>query len=229
MSPNAGGGIVADFDPAPHISMPRPVLLPLTLALLAGLASAAPAAPRLATIAIPGDARFVAIARDVALAQTEETPDFAAQSGLIDDAIRVPSFAVVGADNYAWRLRHANLLPWTPDALLALAQQALKATDAEIAALVPQLPKEAPLSPGLEAQAKALDQARLLALYDHIQVDSRAAIEKAGFVTIPAGVDAIRARVTPDAMVPLTGDGGSMNPPPPFIADDTGWWNVEHL
>jgi hypothetical protein len=73
--------------------MTRHVLLSLTLALAAGLASAAPAAPRLATIAIPGDARFVAIARDVALVQTEETPDFAAQSGLVDDAIRVPSFA----------------------------------------------------------------------------------------------------------------------------------------
>jgi Bacterial protein of unknown function (DUF885) len=363
--------------------MPRPVLLPLTLALLAGLASAAPVAPRIASIAIPGDARFVAIARDVLLVQTEETPDFAAQSGLIDDAIRVPSFAparlaaltrrlradmaglralpwrtwsvdqqidvrwvyanaeridrelnaerlylhrpgawlesvandliaivtyapartdavdgiaaqvpalvaemtsicqptgvdadvaqgvidgivavlkmapgahreaaiaalndyrqrlatvkdrttftVVGTANYAWRLRHASLLPWTPDALLALAQQRLKTVDAEIATLVPQLPKPAPLSPELEAQARSLDQASLLALYDHIQVDYRAAIEKAGFVTIPAGVGPVRARVTPDAMVPLDGDGGSMNPPPPFIADDTGWWNVEHF
>ncbi len=102
-------------------------------------------------------------------------------------------------------------------------------SEGELAALVPHLPEEAPLSPELEAQARALDQAGLLAMYDHIQVDYRAAIEKAGFVTIPAGVGPIRARVTPDAMVPLTGDGGSMNPPPPFIADDTGWWNVEHF
>jgi len=367
--------------------MPRhvPVLLCLALsgaAAAAALPAAAPA-PRLATLAIPGDARFVAIARDVALVQTEHTPDFAAQSGLVDDAIRVPSyapahvadmarrlhadiaalhalpwrdwsvdrqidvrwveanaqrvareleveqlyrhrpgawleplantliavvtyaparsdaidglaarvpalvdemrslckpsgvdagvalglvdgivtvlkanpgahtetavaalasyraqldaqedktsFAVIGAANYAWRLRHANLLPWTPEALRALAQQELKDVDAQIAALSPGLPPEAPLAPALEEQARTLDQAGLLALYDHIQLDYRAAIEKAGFVTIPAGVGPVRARVTPDAMVALTGDGGSMNPPPPFIADDTGWWNVEHF
>ena len=367
--------------------MPRHVPTLLWLALSSGVAAAAmPAAapaPRLATLAIPGDERFVAIARDVALVQTEHTPDFAAQSGLVDDAIRVPSYApahvadmsrrlhadlaalralpwrewsvdqqidvrwvaanaqrvareleveqlyrhrpgawleplantliaivtyapartdaidglaervpalvaemrelcrpsgvdagvalglidgivtvlkadggahaaaavaaldgyraqlramndktsfvVIGAENYAWRLRHANLLPWTPQALLGLAQRELKGVDAEIAALSPKLPKEAPLAPALVRQAKALDQKALLALYDRIQVDYRSAIEKAGFVTIPAGVGPVRARVTPDAMVPLTGDGGSMNPPPPFIDDDTGWWNVEHF
>jgi hypothetical protein len=368
--------------PALRLLLSRPALAFLA-SLLASAASSAAAAPRLATIAIPGDARFVAIARDVALVQAEHTPDFAAQSGLIDDAIRVPSyapahvaamtrrlradlaglralpwrdwsvdqqidvrwvfanaerldreinverlylhrpgawlepvantliaivtyaptrtdaidglaarlpalvaemarlcrptgvdaevarglidgiavalkgarivhgdaaiaaltgyrdrlaavkdrtgFAVVGADNYAWRLKHANLLPWTPAALLALAQQALHANDAELAALAPALPPSAPLPPRLEAQARGLDQAALLALYDHIQVDYREAIEKAGFVTIPAGVGPIRARVTPEAMVPLSGDGGSMNPPPPYIADATGWWNVEHF
>jgi uncharacterized protein (DUF885 family) len=46
---------------------------------------------------------------------------------------------------------------------------------------------------------------------------------------VPAGVGPIRARVTPEAMVPLTGDGGSMNPPPPFIDSNIGWWNVEHF
>ena len=362
--------------------MPRHALAVLTLALSSGLAAAAPV-PRLATLAIPGDARFAAIARDVALIQTEHTPDFAAQSGLIDDAIRVPSyapehvadmtrrlhadiaglralpwrqwsvdqqidvrwveanaqrvareleverlylhrpgqwleplantliaivtyaptrtdaidglaaqvpalvaemralckpsgidagvalgvvdgivvvlkadhgahadaaiaalagyraqlaamtdktsFAVVGADNYAWRLRHANLLPWTPDQLLALAQRELERVDGEIATLAPHMPAQAPLSPALKEQARRLDQAALLALYDRIQADYRVAIEKSGFVTIPPGVGTVRARVTPDALVPLDGDGGSMNPPPPFIADDTGWWNVEHF
>lgn len=357
-------------------------LLPLALSLTCGLAAAAPA-PRVATLAIPGDPRFVAIARDVLRVQIEHTPDFAAQSGLVDDAIRVPSyapahvadmtqrlhadiaalralpwrdwsvdqqidvrwvaanaervareleverlylhrpgawleplantliaivtyapsradaidglaarvpalvaemratckptgvdagvaqglidgivavfkeshgahadaaiaalgdyrqqlddvkdkmsFAVIGADNYAWRLRHADLLPWTPPALLALAQQELKTVDGEIAALSAKAPKEPPLTPAQEKQARELDQASLLALYDHIQVDYRAAIEKAGFVTIPAAVGPVRARVTPDAMVPLTGDGGSMNPPPPFLDDATGWWNVEHF
>ena len=48
-------------------------------------------------------------------------------------------------------------------------------------------------------------------------------------VTIPAGVGPVRARVTTDAMALLTGDGGSMNPPPPFIADNVGWWNFEHF
>jgi len=30
-------------------------------------------------------------------------------------------------------------------------------------------------------------------------------------------------------MIPLTGDGGSMNPPPPVGNSNVGWWNVEHL
>ena len=367
--------------------MPRHAITFLCIALASGAALAATSAPapapRLATLAIPGDPRLAAIARDVALVQTEHTPDFAAQSGLIDDAIRVPSyapahvadmtrrlhadvatlralpwrewsvdeqidvrwveanaqrvlreleveqlyrhrpgawleplantliaivtyapqrtdaidglaagvpalvaemrasckpagvdaavalglvdgivavlkanrgghsdaavaalagyrasldamkdktsFAVIGADDYAWRLRHAMLLPWTPAQLLALAQRDLERVDDEIATLAPHLPKEAPLSPALQDEARTLDQASLLALYDRIQADYRAAIDKAGFVTIPPAVGLVRARVTPEAMVPLTGDGGSMNPPPPFIADATGWWNVEHF
>ncbi|HWH84434.1 MAG TPA: DUF885 family protein [Burkholderiaceae bacterium] len=348
--------------------------------------SAARARPAIATLAIPGDPRLVAIARDILQVQTEQTPDFASQSGLIDDAIRVPSFtpehvaamtsrvhadmsrlralpwrrwsvdrqidvrwlyanaaridrelnverlylhrpgawletlannyiailtyapsrtdaldaitarvpalvtemaamckptkadaqtslglldgivsmlkanniagaeaaiaaltsyrpgleavrdaadaepyAVVGAENYAWRLRHASLLPWEPAALLALAQRRITEVNAELATLTPQLPAVAPLPPELENAAVDLDQARLLALYDQIQIKNRAAIERAGFVTIPSGVGPVRARVTPDAMVPLTGDGGSMNAPPPFIDDNTGWWNVEHF
>ena len=346
-------------------------------------AASAPPAPRIATITIPGDPRFVAIARDVLLVQTALSPDFSAQSGLIDDAIRVPSFAparvaeltrrlhadraalralpwrrwstdeqidvrwvyanvqrldrelnverlylhrpgawletlannyiailtyapgrtdalagitaqvpamvaemarlcrptgtdarvalglldgivaaleakpvpgadaaiaalagyrprletvqgetsfaVIGATNYAWRLRHAELLPWSPAQLLALAQGELRDVDGEIATLAPQLPPPAPLPAALEDAAVHLDQAALLVLYDAIQADYRATIASAGFVTIPTGTGAIRARVTPDAMVPLTGDGGSMNPPPPFIGDPTGWWNVEHF
>ncbi len=37
------------------------------------------------------------------------------------------------------------------------------------------------------------------------------------------------ARETPDAMVPLTGDGGSMNPPPTYVKSTVGDWNVEHF
>jgi hypothetical protein len=344
---------------------------------------AAPPRPTLATIAIPGDPRFVAIARDVLLVQTAVTPDFASQAGLVDDAIRVPSFApaqvaaldarlradlaalrrlpwrrrgvdeqidvrwvyanaerlhheltaerlylhrpgawleplannliaiatyapgrddavasitarvpalveemaatcrptradadvakglvdgivvllkatpsagtdaavaalrgyrerlaavdaapafaVVGPQNYAWRLERASLLPWTPAGLRLLALQRLSEVDGEIAALAPGLAAKAPLPAELEQAARSLDQAALLALYDRIQLRNRAAIEAAGFVTIPPGVGPVKARVTPDAMVPLTGDGGSMNPPPPFIDDNTGWWNVEHF
>jgi hypothetical protein len=366
----------------PILSLP---LLTLALALVAAPASANPAAarPTLATIAIPGHARFVAIARDVLLVQTAVTPDFAAQSGLVDDAVRVPSFApaqvgaltarlradmaalrklpwrqwgvdeqidvrwvyanaqrlereldverlfthrpgawleplandllaiatyaparedaiaaivaqvpalvaemratcrptqadadvakglvdglvtllrahpsdgteaavaalrgyagalaavtgapafrVIGAENYAWRLRHASLLPWTPAGLRLLALQRLSEVEAGILELSAGLRPPAALPPELEQAARELDQSKLLALYDAIQVRNRAAIEAAGFVTIPPGVGPVKARVTPDAMVPLTGDGGSMNPPPPFIADDTGWWNVEHF
>ena len=341
------------------------------------------AAPLIARIAIPGHPRFVAIAREVLLIQTEVTPDFASQSGLVDDAIRVPSFAperlaaltrrlqaamtglralpwrswsvdeqidvrwiyanaqrmdrelnveqlyrhrpaawletiannyiailtyaptrtdalatinsripavlaemrelcvptrvdaevalglidgivsmlnsrtldgadaalaalaayrhtlkstqhpqpfhVVGTQNYTWRLKHASLLPWDPAALLALAEHKLDTVDADLATLVPKLPRVAALSPELKQTAAELTQASLLALYDGVQTHNRAAIEAAGFVTIPAGVGPVRARVTPDAMVPLTGDGGSMNPPPPFLPEDTGWWNVEHF
>ena len=341
------------------------------------------AAPLIARIAIPGHPRFVAIAREVLLIQTEVTPDFASQSGLVDDAIRVPSFAperlaaltrrlqaamtglralpwrswsvdeqidvrwiyanaqrmdrelnveqlyrhrpaawletiannyiailtyaptrtdalatinsripavlaemrelcvptrvdaevalglidgivsmlnsrtldgadaalaalaayrhklkstqhpqpfqVVGTQNYTWRLKHASLLPWDPAALLALAEHKLDTVDADLATLVPKLPRVAALSPELKQTAAELTQASLLALYDGVQTHNRAAIEAAGFVTISAGVGPVRARVTPDAMVPLTGDGGSMNPPPPFLPEDTGWWNVEHF
>ena len=349
----------------------------------AASAPRASARPTIATIAIPGDPRFVAIARDVMAVQAEVAPDFAAQAGLVDDALHVPSFAparvaslvlrlrqdmarlralpwrrwsvdaqidvrwtyanaeridrelaverlylhrpgawletlandyvalltyapdrgdafvslsagvpamvdemaarctptqvdvevaqglikglvallrhrpsaaseaaiaalssygeriaalrgartmaVLGRANYAWRLKHAMLLPWGPDALDAMARRRQVEVDRQIAALAPSVPASGPLPPALEQAAQHLDQASLLALYDHIQLDYRDGIERAGFVTIPAGVGPVRARVTPDAMVPLTGDGGSMNPPPPFLADDTGWWNVEHF
>ncbi|MFN2460628.1 MAG: DUF885 family protein [Candidatus Velthaea sp.] len=353
------------------------------LAIGSAASSAAADLPRIASLAIPGDPAFVRVAREVLAVQTDYTPDFAAQSGLIDDAIRVPSFtpehiaalharlqedmatmralpwrtwdvdrqidvrwvyanaermdreltverlythrpgawletvandyiaiityaperkdaiagvtqqipamvaemarlcrptaadvktanglidgitamlktnpaggadaalsaltayksqmvvqsgvapyAVVGAENYAWRLRRAEFLPWTPQQLLALAQDELKAADAQIAALRPQVPAPGPLPPELAAEARALTQQSLLANYDAIQLANRAAIERAGFVTIPPGVGPIHARVTPDAMVPLTGDGGSMNPPPPFINTNVGLWNVEHF
>ena len=66
-------------------------------------------------------------------------------------------------------------------------------------------------------------------MYDHIETELRAATVAGGFVTIPDSVGPIHARETPDAMVPLTGDGGSMNPPPPYVASNVGYWNVEHF
>ncbi len=376
------------------------MVLPRRSVLLAALASAglagcaatgagAPAArgrPTIAALAIPGDPRFVALAREVLALQSAVTPDFAAQSGLVDDAMAVPSFTpervatlamrlraamaglralpwrewntdrqidlrwthanaerllheltverlylhrpaawleplgntfinlltwaprradafdavtagvsdmvaemeglcrptqvdakvalgvldgivaalqaigpqggaravqalqryrgtlaalqgaepyrVVGEAAYAWRLQHAALLPWGPQELLRLAERRLADVDAELARLAPQLPREPdfqqPLPEPLERVAQQLDQASLLQLYDAIQQRFRAHVEATGFITVPRGVGLIRARVTPDAMVPLTGDGGSMNPPPPYIDDDTGWWNVEH-
>lgn len=137
-------------------------------------------------------------------------------------------FAVIGAESYAWRLRHALLLPWTPEELHARATAALAAVDAELATLPPRSPATSPL-PGTIAFAQALDRDALLGLYDSIEEANRAATVKGRWVTIPAEVGPIHARETPEAMVPLTGDGGSMNPPPTYAASNVGYWNVEHF
>ncbi|MGA2549122.1 MAG: DUF885 family protein [Burkholderiaceae bacterium] len=138
-------------------------------------------------------------------------------------------FAVIGAKNYAWRLAHAALLPWDPMTLRSRAEERLKNVDEQIAALRPGVVPPAPLSAELKQKAAELDQAGLLQLYDDIEIEYRAAIQSAGFVTIPQGVGPIRARVTPEATIPLAGDGGSMIPPPPFLDSDVSWWNVEHF
>jgi hypothetical protein len=138
-------------------------------------------------------------------------------------------FEVIGSTNYAWRLRHAELLDWTPDQLLAKAQAELAKVEADLASLTPKMGSKPTLDEAQERLAHTLDQRSLLELYDHIQIENRTAIEKAGFVTIPSGVGPIHARVTPDPVVPLTGDGGSMNPPPPMLPSNVGWWNVEHF
>ncbi len=137
--------------------------------------------------------------------------------------------AVIGADGFAWRLAHAELLDHTPAQLLALANTELARIDAARAALADKLGPAPEPTPSQLERATALDRDGLLAMYDRIEADLRAATIAAGFVTIPATVGPIHARETPDAMVPLTGDGGSMNPPPPFIASDVGYWNVEHF
>lgn len=79
-------------------------------------APSATARPTIARIAIPGDPRFVALAREMLALQSAVTPDFAAPSGLIDDAMAVPSFAPARVADQAARLRAAMAgpaaLPW---------------------------------------------------------------------------------------------------------------------
>jgi hypothetical protein len=135
---------------------------------------------------------------------------------------------VIGADSYAWRLRHTLLAPWSPAELLVRAQASLADVDARLATLPPRPPPPAPTAAQLD-EAHALTREGLLALYDGVESANRAATVKGGWVSIPDGVGPIHARETPDAMVPLTGDGGSMNPPPTYATSNIGYWNVEHF
>jgi len=141
----------------------------------------------------------------------------------------LPECAVIGADRYAARLRRALLLPWSPQQLLALSQRALTEADAAMAELRPRLQEAAPATPGQIELAGNLDQKALLALYDEIVRADRAFLDSAGLVTIPAAVGPILARPTPEPIIPLSGDGGSMNPAPPIGGSNVGWWNVEHV
>lgn len=141
----------------------------------------------------------------------------------------LPEFKVVGREDYAWRLRRAELLPWTPTQLLALAESERRRVAAEMKRLKPHVEAPPPATPQQKELARTLTRDKLLALYDAIPIADRKAVVRAGMVTIPAQVGPIHARETPDAMVPLTGDGGSMNPPPPYGDSNVGYWNVEHF
>jgi len=136
-------------------------------------------------------------------------------------------YEVIGAENYAWRYQHALLLDQDPEQLMATAYSELKRVDARLAAL----PKVAakPATPQELKLAKELTQKSLLALYDQIEVNHRKSLEKSRVVSLGPSVGPIQARPTPEAMIPLTGDGGSMNPPPPFGKSNVGYWNVEHF
>ena len=136
-------------------------------------------------------------------------------------------FQVIGAENYAWRLKHTLLLPWTPQELLAKAEADLAIVDARLAALPPEQPLPPPTDDQLTL-ARNLTRETQLGLYDTLVVALRDATIRGGWVTIPEGVGPMRARETPEAMIPLTGDGGSMNPPPTYGSSNIGWWNVEH-
>ncbi len=172
----------------------------------------------------------------VAMAKADGSPEAAAAipalTGYADELVALHpehEFVVVGAANYAWRLAHAELVDQTPVELLATAEAELVRVTAERVALGPQLTAPHEATAAQRTRATELSRARLLALYDQIEGDLRAATVAAGFVTIPDAVGPIHARETPDAMVALTGDGGSMNPPPPYIASNVGAWNVEHF
>jgi uncharacterized protein (DUF885 family) len=110
---------------------------------------------------------------------------------------------------------------------VARAEQALTEVDAELAAL-PAPPDPPAPTPEQEQLAAALTRESMLGLYDAVEQANRAATVAGGWVTVPDEVGPIHARETPDAMVPLTGDGGSMNPPPTFSRSNVGYWNVEH-
>jgi len=141
----------------------------------------------------------------------------------------LPEFTVIGAERYAERLRRALLLPWSPRQLLGLAQRELTETDAAMAELRPRVSPFPEPTPEQVELAQSLDQQKVLDLYDEVTRADRAFLDASDLLTIPPGVGPIRARPTPEAMIPLTGDGGSMNPPPPFVESNVGWWNVEHF
>ncbi|MBI4349705.1 MAG: DUF885 domain-containing protein [Elusimicrobia bacterium] len=154
-----------------------------------------------------------------------------ALSSYIDElrALKDPTeYAVIGRENYAWRLRHANLLPWSPQQLLALATRELVDVETRLEALKPRL-KAIDATEEARRTAEHLTQESLLALYDKITDEDRRFLDRADLVTVPPGVGPIRTRPTPEAMIPLTGDGGSMNPPVAVGGDSVGWWNVEHF
>lgn len=134
-------------------------------------------------------------------------------------------FAVIGPEAYAWRYEHALLFPWTPTELEALARKELARVESELATLRPE-PLPGP-SDEERQLARDLDQARLLRLYDSISEQNRAATVAGGWVTVPDTLGPLRTRPTPPGLIPLTGDGGSMNPPPTYAKSNVGYWNVE--
>lgn len=136
-------------------------------------------------------------------------------------------YQVIGPENYAWRYDHALLLEQNPQELMATAYSELKRVDQRLSELPAPPPQSATARE--EQLARDLTQQSLLALYDEIEVHHRQALEKSGVVSLGTDVGPIHARPTPEAMIPLTGDGGSMNPPPPFGQSNVGYWNVEHF
>jgi uncharacterized protein (DUF885 family) len=162
----------------------------------------------------------------VRAAAAAELRDYA---GLLAGLEGLPEQRMIGAEAYRWRLEHALMLQWDAEELLRRAEADLAAVDAEIAALEAiQEPQEPPTDEE-RALAASLDQAGVLALYDRMVAEDLAALRELDLVTIPDDLPPMRARPTPAALIPLTGDGGSMNPIPPFGPTDGAWWNVERF
>jgi len=171
-------------------------------------------------------------------ASTDREAAIAALSGYLDALGArqgLPEFVTIGREHYETRLRRALLLSWNGDSLLARANCELAATDSAMAAIKARISPDADVpgapvpTPEQRALAATLGQARLLALYDEVTRTERAFLDTTDLVTVPKAVGPIHARPTPEAMIPLTGDGGSMNPPPPVGRSNVGWWNVEHM
>ncbi|MGA9116400.1 MAG: DUF885 family protein [Bacteroidota bacterium] len=140
----------------------------------------------------------------------------------------LPEISVIGAARYEERLR-CTLLPWTPRQLLAVAQHELAETDARMAELRARLSPPPEPTPAHLELAQDLDQEGLLRLYDEITRTHFRFLDTSDLLTVPAGVGPVLTRPTPEAMIPLSGDGGSMNPPPALGESNVGWWNVEHV
>ncbi len=156
----------------------------------------------------------------------------AALSALRDHLVALddlPEFRMIGAEAYRWRLEHVWMLSGDAESLLAQAEADLKRVDDELAALAPTLPK--PTSPTDEERARVpgLDQEGVNRLVDEMVDRYLQRLREMDVLTVPADLAPIRARPTPEALIPLTGDGGSMNPIAPFGPTEGAWWNIEHF
>jgi uncharacterized protein (DUF885 family) len=168
--------------------------------------------------ALPANAR-----RDAGLSSLNDYDTYL--EGLSD----LPEFRVIGEEAYEWRLKNQLMLPWDADGLLAVAQSELDRVDARLAELEPTLSPTPDATPEQIEAAENFTRDDLLSLYEDMVEEDLAALRTMNVIDIPHDLVAIKARETPKSLIPLTGDGGSMNPPPLFGEQSVGWWNVENF
>lgn len=154
---------------------------------------------------------------------------YRAELAALSEKEGLPEYRVVGAAPYEARLSRALLLPWDAAGLLSVAEAELVRVDARIAELTPKVTAAPPPTPEETAAAEALDRDGLMRLYETVVAENLADLRAMGVLTVPDDLPPLRARETPDAILPFTGDGGSMNPLPPFGSAPAAWWNVEHF